>query len=147
VYLRDKTFANWVALNQIATARLSSQQPSPGKSDGDSELAGRKWHWHQEVTATQVPGMVRIDVSARPADVTVSNEDNGWYSTVSGMWGDAVALPRGDTPDWGSQLLTPGAAAPGGTAAQGTTPQTPANQTPATQTVQPVLNTTTQGAR
>jgi general secretion pathway protein I len=139
-YLRDKTFANWVALNQIAQLRLSGQAPAAGKSDGDSELAGRKWHWRQEISATQVPGMLRIDVSVRPTDVTVSDEDSGWYSTVSGMWGDAVGLPRGDLPDWGTQLLTPGAAAAGGTTPAGTA------ATPG-QTVQPVQNTTPPGAR
>ncbi|HEV2285346.1 MAG TPA: type II secretion system minor pseudopilin GspI [Steroidobacteraceae bacterium] len=135
-YLRDKTFANWVALNQIAQLRLSGQAPAAGKNDGDAELAGRKWHWQQEVSATQVPGMLRIDVSVRPTDVPVSDESKGWYSTVSGMWGDAVGQPRGDLPDWGSQLLTPGAGGAGGTPAPGTpavpgvTPQTPANPTP-----------------
>ena len=91
--------------------------------------------------------MLRIDVSVRPTDITASDEDRGWYSTVSGMWGDAVGLPRGDLPDWGTQLLTPGAGTttPGTTPAPGTTPGT-TPQTPTNQTVQPVQNTTL-GAR
>ena len=122
-YLRDKTFANWVALNQIALVRISGQLPAPGKSDGDTDFAGRKWHWHQEVNTTQVPGMVRMDVSVRPADVGNSDSDRGWYATLSGISGDAVGLPRGDLPDWGAQLLTPGSNAAGGTpASPGTTP-------------------------
>jgi len=119
-YLRDKTFANWVALNQIAQVRLSGQLPAPGTSTGDSDFAGRKWHWRQEVSATQVPGMVRMDVSVRPADTAGSDSDRGWYTTMSGISGDAVGLPRGDLPDWGSQLLAPGSNAAGGTPA--TTP-------------------------
>jgi general secretion pathway protein I len=123
VYLRDKTFANWVALNQIALVRISGQLPAPGKSDGDTDFAGRKWHWHQEVNTTQVPGMVRMDVSVRPADVGSSDSDRGWYATLSGISGDAVGLPRGDLPDWGAQLLTPGSNAAGGTpTSPGTTP-------------------------
>ena len=114
-YLRDKTFANWVALNQIALVRISGQLPAPGKSDGDVDFAGRKWHWHQEVNTTQLPGMVRMDVSVRPADADSSDSDRGWYATLSGMSGDAVGLPRGDQPDWGAQLLTPGSNAAGGT--------------------------------
>ncbi|HLY52949.1 MAG TPA: type II secretion system minor pseudopilin GspI, partial [Steroidobacteraceae bacterium] len=88
-YLRDKTFANWVALNQIATVRLSGQTPPIGKSDGDVDFAGRKWHWRQEVTALQLPGMARIEVSARPAE-GATDSDRGWYATVSGIYGDAV---------------------------------------------------------
>jgi general secretion pathway protein I len=116
-YLRDKSFANWVALNQIAVVRISGQLPAPGKSDGDVDFAGRKWHWHQEVNTMQVPGMVRMDVSVRPADVESSDSDRGWYATVSGLSGDAVGLARGDQPDWGAQLLTPGSNAAGGTPA------------------------------
>ncbi len=119
-YLRDKTFANWVALNQIATVRISGQLPAPGKTDGDTDFAGRKWHWQQEVNTTQVPGMVRMDVSVRPADLESSDSDRGWYATLSGLSGDAVGLPRGDLPNWGAQLLAPGSNAAGGTPA--TTP-------------------------
>jgi general secretion pathway protein I len=110
VYLRDKTFANWVVLNQIAQVRLAGQQPATGDSDGNIDFAGRNWTWHQTVSTTQIPGMERIDVSARPSDVKVEKEDSGWYASASGIWGDAVGVPRGDLPDWGAQLLAPGAA-------------------------------------
>ena len=68
------------------------------------DFAGRSWHWRQEVTATQIPGVVRIDVKVRPADVK-AGDDNGWFTTVSGIQGDAVAVPNGYLPDWGSQVL------------------------------------------
>jgi general secretion pathway protein I len=126
-YLRDKTFAQWVALNQIANLRLSGQVPAVGNSDGDIDYAGRKWHWRQEVVASEVPGIERIDMKVRPADLKVADEDSGWYTTASGIFGDAIAAPRGDTPDWGSQLLaplpgagsTPNAAVPGTIGSQG----------------------------
>lgn len=130
-YLRDKTFANWVALNQIAQVRISGQTPQTGKSDGDvDDFAGRKWHWHQEVTALPLPGMERIEVSARPSDAG-TDSDRGWYATVSGIYGDAVGAPRGDSPNWGAQTLMPGSANPVG--APGTTPGlTPAPGSPGT---------------
>src|SRR5262249_21217747 len=66
-YLRDRTFGQWVALNQIANVRLSAslahQQPSAGDTNGDTDFAGRSWHWRQVVAATEIPGVVRIDVS------------------------------------------------------------------------------------
>ena len=104
-YLRDKTFAQWVALNQIANLRLSGQMTAPGSSDGDTDYAGRTWHWRQDVVATDVPGMVRIEVKVRPKDVK-ADEDNGWFTTVSGLQGDAVGNPNGYMPTWGVQ--TPG---------------------------------------
>ena len=47
-YLRDKTFAQWAALNQIATIRISGQQPPTGNSDGDIDYAGASWHYHRK---------------------------------------------------------------------------------------------------
>jgi general secretion pathway protein I len=105
-YLRDRTFAQWVALNQIANLRLSGQQPQTGDSDGDSDYAGRSWHWRQVVAATEIPGVVRIDVSVRPAEVK-GTDDSGWFATVSGIWGDAVGTPNPTTPDWGAQRTFP----------------------------------------
>jgi general secretion pathway protein I len=101
-YLRDKTFAQWVALNQIATLRLSGQMTATGNSDGDTDYAGRTWHWHQEVTATEVPGVVRIDIEVRPKEVG-GDDDKSWYTTVTGIQGDAVGIPNGFQPNWGVQ--------------------------------------------
>lgn len=95
VFMRDKTLAEWVALNQVEAVRLALQRPQKGESDGDAEMAGRKWKWHQEVMETEVKGIMRIDVSVKPSDVS---GDNNWYTTVSAITGDALALPRGDIP-------------------------------------------------
>jgi general secretion pathway protein I len=129
-YLRDTTFARWVALNQIANLRIAGAQPQLGDSEGDTDFAGRKWHWHQSVVTTEVPGVERIDVSVRPADVS-SDEDNGWFATMSGIWGDAVGTPNGFQPDWGSQGTgipgLPNGQAPGtGTTVPGTLTPAPA---------------------
>lgn len=101
-YLRDKTFAQWVALNQIANLRLSGQMTRTGNSEGDTDYAGTKWHWRQEVNATEIPGVVRIDIRVRPANVK-GDDKSGWYTTVSGIQGDAVGIPNGYFPSWGAQ--------------------------------------------
>ena len=104
LYLKDKTIAEWVGLNQIANTRLQlqpGQVPMTGNTTGDMDYAGRSWHWRQEVTPTQVAGIVRIDVKVRPADVK-AGDDNGWFSTVSGIAGDALAASQGTTPTWGN---------------------------------------------
>jgi len=106
VYMRDKTLANWVALNHIAEQRLKPQMPQLGNTDGDVDFAGQKWHWRQETVATAVQGMVRMDVHVRPADVK-ADEDRGWYVTLSGIMGDAVAAPRGDEPLYGNGSMIP----------------------------------------
>jgi general secretion pathway protein I len=135
VYLRDKSFAQWVALNQIANVRLAGQQPATGNSQGDTDFAGRKWHWRQSVVTTQVPGVERIDVSVRPTDAP-GDDEHGWFTTVSGIWGDSVGTPNGFQPDWGAQLphvlRGNGGTQGGGAVSPGPTPpgQTPPGQPP-----------------
>jgi general secretion pathway protein I len=101
-FLRDETFAQWVALNQIATLRLAWQAPPAGNSSGDTDYAGRSWHWRQEVVTTDVPGVVRIDVKVRPKEVK-GGDDDSWTTTVSGIFGGSVGRPDGYNPDWGAQ--------------------------------------------
>jgi general secretion pathway protein I len=101
-FLRDETFAQWVALNKIATIRISGQQPATGTTNGDSDYAGRSWHWRQEVLTTDVQGIVRIDVKVRPKEV-VAGDDAAWTTTVSGIYGNSVGRSDGYNPNWGSQ--------------------------------------------
>jgi general secretion pathway protein I len=99
-YLRDKVFAQWVALNQVATVRLQQQAPSLGETTGEVELANRKWSWQQRVSNLEYPGIVRIDVSVRPADAVAANGDKNqnWFVTITGVKGDAVASPSSAAP-------------------------------------------------
>jgi general secretion pathway protein I len=89
-YLRDKTFAQWIAFNQLATLRLSGTLPSDGTTDGELDYAGRHWRWRQVITDLGFPGLFRIDVMVEPADTSTVDE-KGWMATVTGGIGDAVA--------------------------------------------------------
>ena len=101
-YMQDKTFAEWVALNQIATVRIALQKgqiPATGNTTGDIELGSRTWHWRQEVIDSQVPGIRRIDVKVRPKDLK-AGEDDSWYVTLSGLAGNSLAAPGSATISW-----------------------------------------------
>ncbi len=134
VFMRDKTLAEWVALNQIEAVRLALQRPTKGETDGDAEMAGRKWKWHQEIVETEVKGIMRVDVSAKPSEVA---GDSNWYATASGIMGDALALPRGDM-DFYAREPAAGTGGPGGPGGPGNprnpggplTPGTPPVPTP-----------------
>ncbi len=95
-YMQDKTFAEWVALNQIANVRLGlqapGQLPATGNTTGDVDFGNRSWHWRQEVVASQVPGIVRIDVKVRPKEIK-GGDDDSWYVTVSGIAGNSLGAP------------------------------------------------------
>lgn len=61
-HLRNRSIATWVAHNRLTEVELDSAWPSPGASDGDTEMAGVKWQWRQTVNATDDPTLRRVDV-------------------------------------------------------------------------------------
>lgn len=99
VYLQDKTFAQWVALNRIETVRLSGNVPTTGTSDDDIDYAGRKWEWQQKVTDTRISGMMQIEVDVRPANSNAA-DDRGWYASAVGFMGNAIAPANDQEPLW-----------------------------------------------
>ena len=67
-YLRDRSFAAWIADNQLTELRLTGEMPSVDETKGQVEFAGRRWHWLQKVATTPVEGLRRIDISVRRED-------------------------------------------------------------------------------
>ncbi|MGH8303063.1 MAG: type II secretion system minor pseudopilin GspI, partial [Steroidobacteraceae bacterium] len=104
IYLQDKTFAQWVALNRIETVRLSGTVPSAGTSNDDTDYAGRSWEWRQKVTSTRIPGMVQVDIDVRPADSKAA-DDRGWYASATGFISNAIAPPTDPAPIWSQQPI------------------------------------------
>jgi general secretion pathway protein I len=134
VYMQDKMFAEWVALNQIATLRLGLQQgqiPPTGTTNGDLDFANRSWHWRQDVVASQVPGINRIDFKVRPKEVK-GGDDDSWYVTVSGLAGNAMGAPGTGAPklNWDPDLTGAGQQGPGGNPGTSLNPTPPKTPTP-----------------
>jgi general secretion pathway protein I len=82
--LREKTIAQWVAMNQIADARLNSNPPRRGVSEGDvKNFGGGDWHWRQDVMAVDmVPGLMEIAVRVRRATPGSSRSSSSGGSTA-----------------------------------------------------------------
>lgn len=116
--LRERTLAQWVALNRISETRLKGTLPAKGKTDGEIEYADGKWHWQQDVTDPGVAGILRIDVSVSLADT----KDGAFLAAATGFYGLSVSAPNGLAPDWSA--VTP--------PAQGPTSAPPAPGTPPT---------------
>lgn len=78
-YLRDQTFAGWVAVNKVNELLLLDAQPWPneGSRKGVVELANRTWRWDAEFQKTDDPDMQRLDLSVR------TSEDSPVLSTVT----------------------------------------------------------------
>jgi general secretion pathway protein I len=73
IYLKDKTLAEWVAMNRLTEIRIGQQFPDVGKRTGSAEMGGQRWQWEEEVSELPFQGMFRIDVRARPTGETVDD--------------------------------------------------------------------------
>jgi len=144
--LREKTLAQWVALNRVADVRLNLQPPQAGTTEGDVKGFGNgDWHWQQIVTSMQeIPGLQQITVSVRrnPGSATGSSSGGNtprvtsttspstsgtaaapWITTVIGFRGDALQAASGEVPgDWSGTDNTSISATPSTGATTGTVP-------------------------
>jgi general secretion pathway protein I len=124
-YLREKTFAQWIAGNRMTETRLASTTPRNGTSDGDLEYAGQRWQWHQVVEDSQLPGLRRIDISVRPltpGSSTAVDEGTAWTFTLTGVMGRDLAPASGGEPDWEPLAAPPKDGKDGAKSPDGRTP-------------------------
>lgn len=66
--LRERTLADWIAMNEITAIRVTGGYPDVGSFDGTTGFAGRDWRWEARVSETGVGGLRRIDVSVAYED-------------------------------------------------------------------------------
>lgn len=73
IYLKERTLAEWVALNRLTEIRIAPQMPGTGRRLGGTTMGGMRWEWEEEVTELPIEGMFRIDVRAHPTGETVDD--------------------------------------------------------------------------
>jgi general secretion pathway protein I len=120
--LRERAFADWIAMNQLTELRVAGEFPEVGRFDGDVEFAGREWRWQADVSETGVEDLRRIDISVayveQPDDfVTLMtgfiNRPTGAPSAID--WWGATGLetpPTGDEADQENEEEEPEPPAP-----------------------------------
>lgn len=90
-YLRDKTVANWVALNQLELLRIAQRRGSAAPLDGlqgSVAMAGSTWYWALAPQVRAEPGALTpltIGVSAESLEaarsaplITLSGVSDAW---------------------------------------------------------------------
>jgi general secretion pathway protein I len=130
-YLKDKTLAEWVALNRLTELRIAQQMPDKGRRIGNTDMAGMRWQWEEEVIELPVKGLFRIEVRARATGEFVDDQKTvskntaqketesksagsevdklGWTTSVIGVVGtsnsarrEAIAAEFGSAPQNGA---------------------------------------------
>jgi len=96
--LRDRSFAEWVALNRLTELRLAAQWPAESGASGELEMAGRRWQWRQLIEPTEVERLWRLQIDVRPLDTGRDAED--WLVTIYGARGAMPARSAQDDAAW-----------------------------------------------
>ncbi len=93
-YLRDRTFAEWVARNQLATLLLAGEWPSLGQKKGEAEMplgerekGGRSWRWVVQVVQTPEEDLRRLDIEVFALSDDGRADEDQPMATLSGFIG------------------------------------------------------------
>ena len=112
-YLRDKTVAQWIALNRISEVRLNINTGAPGSmgaaaDTGELNFANRTWHYDTRYFDTNVASMKRVVVRVYAGDAKTKGNA---LSESYGFVGTSLAAPgSSNAVDWtlGSTTATAG---------------------------------------
>ncbi|RKZ92432.1 MAG: type II secretion system protein GspI [Candidatus Parabeggiatoa sp. nov. 1] len=61
-YLRDRTLAHWVAMNELTEIQVLEKWPALGKKEGTAMMAEREWYWVVKISETVDEELRRLDV-------------------------------------------------------------------------------------
>jgi general secretion pathway protein I len=97
-YLRDKTLAQWIALNRLTEVREHLTDPAPNTDTVELKFAGRTWHYDTRYFDTSVVTMKRVVVRVFAGDAKTKGnplmESSSFLST-------AIAAPgSANSEDW-----------------------------------------------
>lgn len=59
-YLKQKTLAHWVAVNELTQLRISREFPSAGDKKGSTSMANFDWYWIRTTTKTEDKNALEI---------------------------------------------------------------------------------------
>jgi len=70
--LPERVVARWVAENRLVLRQARGDWPEPRSYSGSVDMAGRQWHWREQVTTTDQARLRRVTVKVGPAEAEPS---------------------------------------------------------------------------
>ena len=118
-FLRDKTLAQWIALNRLAEVRLTVNrlaQSSTNADTGELQFANRTWHYDTRYFNTSIASMQRVVVRVWAGDAKTKGNP---VAVAATFLGSAIGIPGASNVDWttGTTAATGTACTPGTTGA------------------------------
>jgi general secretion pathway protein I len=109
-YLRDKTLAQWMALNRLSEVRLNLNKFGQNTDTGELNFANRTWHYDTRYFDTSIATMKRVVVRVYAGDAKTKGNP---LAESTGFLGSALAVPGSSNVDWTTGSTAATAAAPG----------------------------------
>jgi general secretion pathway protein I len=129
-YLRDKTLAQWIALNRLTEVRLNVTKFGQNTDKGELVFAGRTWHYDTRYFDTSIATMKRVVVRVYEGNAKAKGNP---LAEATGFLGTSMSPPGSVTVDWNPTTL------PGTVGTPVTpTPVTPTPVTPGTNGQRPI---------
>lgn len=126
-YLRDKTLAQWMALNRLTEVRLNLTQFGKSTDTGEINFANRTWHYDTRYFDTSIASMKRVVVRVYAGDAKTKGNP---LAESTGFLGSAISPPGSSPVDWTTGSTAATMTSPSNTAAPGTPGATPIGSTP-----------------
>lgn len=143
-FLRDKSLAQWIALNRLSEVRLNVTKFGQNTDTGELDFGSRKWHYDTRYFDTSIASMKRVVVRVYLGDAKAKGNP---LAQAVGFLGTSLATPGSTAVDWTAGIVTApvagtpnpqtstgGAVVPGAPAPPGTTITPSPAPTPPTST-------------
>jgi general secretion pathway protein I len=124
-FLRDKSLAQWIALNRLSEVRLNITKFGQNTDTGELDFGNRKWHYDTRYFDTSIASMKRVVVRVYLGEAKTKGNP---LAQAVGFLGGSMSTPGSTIADWTAGIMTapvagsPNPAQPGtvGTPAPGT---------------------------
>ena len=114
-FLRDRSLAQWIALNRLTEVRLNVTKFGQNTDTGELDFGSRKWHYDTRYFDTSIPSMKRVVVRVYQGDAKAKGNP---IAQAVGFLGASLAVPGSTIADWTAGVS---AAAAAGTPQNGAT--------------------------
>jgi general secretion pathway protein I len=111
-FLRDKSLAQWIALNRLSEVRLNVTKFGQNTDTGELVFGNRKWHYDTRYFDTSIASMKRVVVRVYLGDAKTKGNP---LAQAVGFLGSSISTPGSTIADWTAGVVT---------ATAGGTPQT-----------------------
>jgi general secretion pathway protein I len=96
-FLRDKTLAQWIALNRLTEVRLNVVKFGQNTDTGELDFGSRKWHYDTRYFDTSIASMKRVVVRVYLGDAKTKGNP---VAQAVGFLGSSLAPPGSTTVNW-----------------------------------------------